>query len=257
MEHWVLSWDGLIQGQQTILPDDTLAAIFFNHIKLSKELERDIHDYESALKENPCAAHMRCYLFLYNATKRHLAKKHQERQELVRDQMVKAHRRPKAQAALPVLIDGTAPSKAQIKAANKIVAAAAAAVAKRTGKPVIPPAPAEPKAKAKALADKALAAKEDARKKGLCFAYLTGNCSKGDQCTFKHEKQKGWVVSKAKAKPKPKPGAPAAPAESIRGKPKSEILCSFHQRGNCKFGDECPFLHKTPGTVAVEVETEE
>ena len=198
---------------------------------------------------------MRCYSFLYTAMKRHLAQKHQE---LVRDQMVKAHGKPKAQAALPVLLDGTSPSKAQIKAANKIVAAAAAAVAKRTGRPSVTTAVADPKpVKAKAQAEKALAAQEEAKKKGLCFSFLNGNCTKGDQCTFKHEKQKGWVVAKAKAKPKPKATTAATPADAIRGKPKKEILCSFHQRGNCKFGDECPFLHKTPGTVAVETDAVE
>ena len=69
---------------------------------------------------------------------------------------------------------------------------------------------------------------------------------------------RGRGRGKAKAKGKAKPATPAAAAnDTIRGKPKSEIPCSFFKRGNCKFGSECPFSHATPAAVAADVDGQE
>ena len=111
-------------------------------------------------------------------------------------------------------------------------------------------------------AEKAMTVMADAQKKGLCFDFLNGACNK-ENCTYKHELIKGWkpmpAKAKAKSKAKAKTGT-AIPASQLTPEQKAKTGCSFHRRGHCKFGDECPWSHD-PAIVAalpcIEVGSEE
>ena len=59
---------------------------------------------------------------------------------------------------------------------------------------------------------------DSGRSPGVCFAFVKGNCTRGDSCRFSHNKD-------------------AAP-------PKASGVCYDWQKGVCERGDACRFLHE-------------
>ena len=60
----------------------------------------------------------------------------------------------------------------------------------------------------------------------LCKYFASGNCSKGDSCTFRHDE--------------PSPAPPLHPNYKT-------VLCKYYAAGGCSRGDACTFLHEEEG----------
>ncbi|KAI0766947.1 hypothetical protein BD413DRAFT_605706 [Trametes elegans] len=74
----------------------------------------------------------------------------------------------------------------------------------------------------------------------LCIYYPQGRCAKGDQCHFSHAPIKA-------------PSRHREPRESVSAlpqqpSPSTRPVCSFFQRGICRFEQECQFYHPSPAS---------
>ena len=95
---------------------------------------------------------------------------------------------------------------------------------------------------------------EDRRGKMLCNNFYRGQCNKGAECLYMHDKQ---AVAKAKAKAKAKAAARGNPGEeketganaNAKAKaeakaapsPTTQLPCRGFAAGNCRFGDACQY----------------
>ena len=100
--------------------------------------------------------------------------------------------------------------------------------------------------------------------RGPCYAFSRGSCKKGGTCDRSHvalsEDQKRqrdeWEKRTLKAGKRlpyevPRSAAPGPPAKpstprrrSSTPPPSKQTVCKFYEKGECKFGDKCKFLHK-------------
>ena len=85
-------------------------------------------------------------------------------------------------------------------------------------------------------------------KKGLCFQFQKGQCNKGDDCPYRHEKDpKGRSPSRTPGKGKggkgKKGGKPQRGRSPSRDKPD---VCKFYLQGRCTRGKDCAFRHPKP-----------
>lgn len=89
---------------------------------------------------------------------------------------------------------------------------------------------------------------------GPCFAFRRGECQRGSDCPFKHVTEDS-TIPPTKRKTSLRDASPSEPTKfhsmgvssgSNTGGPKAltQEFCKRFQRGQCKFGNECRFLHE-------------
>jgi hypothetical protein len=82
---------------------------------------------------------------------------------------------------------------------------------------------------------------EDPNQKKVCFAFVKGGtCKFGDRCHFSHDVPKNAMMRRKKSmdESQSKPSFPPS-------RNSSTVPCNFFLKGNCKKGQECPFLHSS------------
>ena len=214
----VSMWETTLARCHVPLDEETiLLPMFFKLIEKHPPLAEDIAHYKRADKDDPD----RSYQFLLRSAKKVIELEMFDRNREDIQAAIASGGSPHGKPPKPAAVAEESPAKPTALAAES-----------KASSPSQSGAPFD---------------KEDALKRGLCFAFQTGNCKAvGGKCPdgYKHE------LAKKKR--------PLTPPRKGKGKgDTSKTPCKFFAEGTCIWGEECAFSHEAkPASVAKAATTE-
>ena len=211
LHKFIVTWDGVVTGMKTVIPDDQKEVIILEQLRKSTVLQHDIATYDRTPQGEP----QRSYKFLYDSVKNYLTRTRQENNRLEQSRCLLRETAAPAQQKGKGDKGGNSRGRSRERSQNG-----------RKG-------------------SRSRSKSGD----GICKFFAAGKCKKGRDCTYKHERNKSGGGNSDKRGNSPRGNRSKSPNKLTREQMK-QSPCAHFAKGDCSFGDKCWYSHTATAAPA-------